>query len=129
MYDKTLVLDGLHDIEEALLHIIDRTVWVKTADDFANSSTGMDMLDVVSIRLMAVGEEIKKIDKRTQGQLFVQYPTIDWKKITNLRNFIAHEYFHIDAEDIFDTVQNDVPPLLSTIQQIITDLEKLIINN
>ena len=129
MYDKTLVLDGLHDIEEALLHIIDRTVWVKTADDFANSSTGMDMLDVVSIRLMAVGEEIKKIDKRTQGQLFVQYPTIDWKKIKDLRNLIAHEYFHIDAEDIFDTVQNDVQPLLSTIQQIIADLEKLIVNN
>ena len=30
----------------------------------------------------------------------------------DLRNIIAHEYFHIDAEEIFDTVQNDVQPLL-----------------
>ena len=124
MYDKTLVIDGLRDIEETLLHIIDRTSWIKAAEDFATTSTGVDMLDVTTIRLMAVGEEIKKIDKRTKGQLLVYYSNIDWKKITDLRNIIAHEYFHIDAEDIFDTVQNDVQPLLTTIQQMIADLEK-----
>ena len=124
MYDKTLVIDGLRDIEEALLHIIDRTSRIKAAEDFATTPTGVDMLDVATIRLMAVGEEIKKINKRTQGQLLVHYPNIDWKKITDLRNIIAHEYFHIDAVEIFDTVQNDVQPLLTTIQQIIADLEK-----
>jgi len=40
------------------------------------------------------------------------------------KRWFAHEYFHIDAEKIFDTVQNDVQPLLTTIQQIIADLEK-----
>ena len=77
MYDKTLIIDGLRNIEEALLHVIDRTAWVKTADDFATTPKGMDMLDVATIRLMAVGEEIKKIDKRTNGQLLIQYPNID----------------------------------------------------
>ena len=79
MYDKTLVIDGLRDIEEALLHVIDRTSWIKTAEDFATTPTGVDMLDVTTIRLMAVGEEIKKLDKRTKGQLLVHYPNIDWK--------------------------------------------------
>jgi len=40
------------------------------------------------------------------------------------RSRIAHEYFHIDAEEIFDTVQNDVQPLLTTIQKMIADLEE-----
>jgi len=123
MYDKTLIIDGLRDIEEALLHIIDRTSRIKTAEDFATTPAGIDMLDVATIRLMAVGEEIKKINKRTNGQLLVQYPNIDWRKITDLRNIIAHEYFHVDAEEIFDTVQNDVQPLLTTIRQMIVDLE------
>ena len=57
MYDKTLVTDGLLDIEEALVHIIDRTSWIKIADDFATTPRGVDMLDVATIRLMAVGEE------------------------------------------------------------------------
>jgi len=32
--------------------------------------------------------------------------------------------FHVDAKEIFDTVQNDVQPLLTTIQQMIADLER-----
>jgi len=124
MYDKTLIIDGLRDIEEALLHVINRTSWIKTADDFATTPKGMDMLDVATIRLMAVGEEIKKIDKRTKEQLLIQYPNIDWKAIKELRNLIAHEYFRVDAKEIFNTVQNKVQPLLTTIQQMIADLEK-----
>jgi uncharacterized protein with HEPN domain len=124
MYDKMLVIDGLQDIEEALLHVIDRTSWIKTADDFATTPEGMDMLDVATIRLMAIGEEIKKIDKKTKEQLLIHYPNINWKDIINLRNLIAHEYFNIDANVIFDTVQNKVQPLLKTIKQIIADLEK-----
>jgi uncharacterized protein with HEPN domain len=124
MYDKSLVIDGLRDIEEALLHVIDRTSWVKTPDDFATTPSGVDMLDVATIRLMAVGEEIKKINKRTQGQLLIQYPHIDWKKITEMRNFIAHEYCRVDAVDIFAALQNDLQPLLTTIQQMIDDLGK-----
>ena len=124
MYDKTLVIDGLRDIEETLLHVVERTSWIKTAEDFATTPRGVDILDVATIRLMAVGEEIKKIDKRTKGQLFVQYPNIDWKEITDMRNFIAHEYFRVDANVIFNTVQNKVQPLLTTIQQMIADLKK-----
>ena len=124
MYDKTLVIDELLDIEEALVHIIDRTSWIKTADDFSATPRGVDMLDVATIRLMAVGEEIKKIDKRTRGQLLIQYPNINWGNTIDMRNFIAHEYFRVDAEKIFDTVKNDVQPLLTTIRQMIADLEE-----
>ena len=123
MYDKTLIIDELLDIEETLVHIIDRMTWIKTVDDFTATPRGVDMLDVATIRLMAVGEEIKKIDRRTRGQLLVQYSNIDWGKITDMRNFIAHEYFRVDARKIFDTVKNDVQPLLTTIRQIIADLE------
>ena len=125
MYDNTLIIDSLRDIEEALLHVIDRTSWIKAAIDFTTTPHGVDMLDVATIRLMAVGEEIKKINKRTNEQLLVNYPNIDWKEITDMRNFIAHEYFRVDANVIFNTVQKKIHPLLSTIKQIIKDLENI----
>ena len=124
MYDKSLIIDGLCNIEESLLHILDRTSSIKTVADFYATPTGVDMLDVATIRLMAVGEEIKKIDKRTEGELLSKYQHIDWKNIMGMRNFIAHEYFRVDAAVIFDTLQNNIQPLLATIQQIIDDLEK-----
>ena len=82
------------------------------------------MLDVTTIKLMAIGEEIKKIDKRTKGRLLILYPNIDWEIIISLRNLIAHEYFEIDPQEIFLTVQNRVYPLLTTIEQMIENLKK-----
>lgn len=121
MPDVSLILDGLYNIEESLEHILERTSWIHTADDFVKSPTGVDMLDVAAIRLMAVGEEVKKIHKRTDGKLLSHYPEIDWKGVMGFRDVIAHGYFHIDAAVVFDTLQNNVQPLLDIIKQMIAD--------
>jgi uncharacterized protein with HEPN domain len=123
MYDKSLIIESLYNIEESLLHILNRTSWIKTVADFFETPSGIDMMDITTVRLMAIGEEIKKIDKRTGGELFLQYPEINWKNIMGLRDYIAHAYFRIDAVVVFDTLQNNLRPLLSTIQQMIKDLE------
>jgi uncharacterized protein with HEPN domain len=36
---------------------------------------------------------------------------------------IAHVYFEIDIDVIFDTLKNDIPPLLAVIRQIKRDLD------
>ncbi|MDR0907118.1 MAG: DUF86 domain-containing protein [Rikenellaceae bacterium] len=123
MYNEELILDGLRNIEEALLHVLDRASWISGVDDLLTSPSGVDVLDIVTIRLMAVGEEIKKIDKRSEGKLLSQYPETQWKNIMGFRDVIAHAYFHIDAAVVFDTLRNNVRPLLATIQQIIADIE------
>jgi uncharacterized protein with HEPN domain len=81
------------------------------------------MLDVTAIRLMAVGEEVKKIDKRTDGKLISRYPQIEWRGVMGFRDIIAHGYFHIDAAVVFDTLQNNVRPLLDTVKQMISEIE------
>ncbi len=124
MYDWELIINGLRNIEKSLLHILDRTSWIETVDDFLKTPSGVDALDITAIRLMAVGEEIKKIEKRNGGELLSRYPEIEWKNIMGFRDFIAHAYFHIDAAVVFDTLQNNVHPLLITIQQIIADMER-----
>jgi uncharacterized protein with HEPN domain len=40
-----------------------------------------------------------------------------------MRDVIAHEYFHIDAVMIFNTLRNKVPQMLETVEQMIADLE------
>jgi uncharacterized protein with HEPN domain len=124
MPDNSLVMDGLLNIEESLEHLVERTSWIEKVDDFVTSSTGVDMLDVAAIRLMAVGEEIKKIDKRTGGELLARYPQINWKGAMGLRDVIAHGYFHIDAEVVFDTLRNNVHPLLDTVKLMIAEMKE-----
>lgn len=45
------------------------------------------------------------------------------ERIIGLRNILSHEYAAIDPEAIFNTVKIGIPPLLTTINRIITDLE------
>ena len=70
----------------------------------------------------AIGEAFKKIDKETEGTLLPQYTGIPWKAVKGIRDRIAHGYFEIDAEIIFDTVKNDLPELLSATRFFITKL-------
>ena len=123
MYDKSLIAESLQHIETTLLFVLQRTEEITTPDDFATTPTGMEKLDSATIRLMATGEEINKIDKRTKGALLQQYPEIEWKKIIGFRNIVAHAYFEVDAVTVFEIVKNDAKPLLATIQKMIADLE------
>jgi uncharacterized protein with HEPN domain len=122
MYDKSLITESLLHIETTLLFVLKRTEEINDPDDFALTPTGMEKLDSAIIRLMATGEEINRIDKRTKGTLLQQYPEIEWGKIIGFRNIVAHAYFDADALTVFEIVKNDVKPLLLTIQKIIADL-------
>jgi len=40
-----------------------------------------------------------------------------------MRDIITHHYFDLDAEAVYDVCQNDIKPLLDTINCIIVDLK------
>ena len=48
---------------------------------------------------------------------------VPWREVIGMRDKMAHHYFDVDVEIVFDILRLDVPPLLDTIRQIITDLE------
>ncbi len=72
--------------------------------------------------LIAIGESIKGIDKITNKELLPLYPEIDWKGVMGIRDIIAHHYFDLDAEIVYDVVKNDLPEMLITIRKMIVDL-------
>ena len=124
MYDKSLIIDALDNIEQSLNDILEWTENIHSIDDFLTSSSGVILLNAVCMKLFTIGEELKNINKRTDKQLFPLYPTINWKEAMKMRDIIAHHYFEIDIEVIFSTLQYDIQPLLQTIKQIKTDLTK-----
>lgn len=112
---KRRVLHILDQVEKAVLTLEERTQCIKSADDFLLTSSGMEKLDAACMLLIAIGESFKNIDKITDKKLLMTYPIIPWKDVMGLRDIVAHHYFHIDAEQIFYTIKNELPLLLEAI--------------
>ena len=122
MYDQYRIKELLRRIETSLKEIIDWTAHIKSVDDFLLSQGGMILLNAVCMKLFSIGEEIKSLDKHTNKMLLPKYDTIQWKDIMGMRDVIAHHYFDLDAEKVFDTLKEDVPVLLDVIIEMKQDL-------
>jgi uncharacterized protein with HEPN domain len=124
MYDKILLIERFQQIKEQLDTLIKGTEKIVDLDSLPMTPEGMLQLNGICMSLLIIGEELKKIDQLTEKQLLIKYPNIPWREVIGMRNIIAHQYFDIDTEIIFDILRLNVPPLLTTILQIITDLEQ-----
>ena len=81
MCDKELLIDTLEQIKDTLSVVMKRTKSIQTVDDFYMSESGMILLDSVCMKLVAIGEAIKNLDKLTDRTLLINYPSINWKDI------------------------------------------------
>jgi uncharacterized protein with HEPN domain len=69
-----------------------------------------------SLTLLAnIGENVSK----TTEELKNEYPNIEWQKIKNFRNRIAHDYAGIDLAIVYEIIINDLKVLKPEIVEII----------
>ena len=83
--------------------------------NFENFVADDRTFDAVIRNLQIIGEAVKNIpdDVRELN------PEIEWRKIAGLRDILAHAYFQIEDEIIWDVVQNKVPLLLGVVSQLL----------
>ena len=123
MYDKELVVEKLTQVSDALDRVARRFEGIKSAEDFLASEQGLDMLDGICMMLIAVGENLKSIDRMTESKILTQYPEVNWRGVKGVRDVISHQYFNIDAEEIFYICNHDLDQLRLTISKIIQDIK------
>ncbi|WP_295367181.1 HepT-like ribonuclease domain-containing protein [Prevotella sp.] len=112
----------LFQIRTAILQLKEWNNNVQSSDDYYCSPDGMKNLAASCMLIEAIGESIKQIDKITEGNLLAKRPEIPWKDVIGIRNHIAHGYFDIDGDMVFDVVKNDLDSLLEAIEYFIENL-------
>ena len=123
MSDKTLMtLSTLEDIAYSIELITSRFKSIKSADDFLVDEQGLLLLDSISMRLVAIGEGFKNIDKLTDKKLLQKYPHIEWRGVKGIRDILSHHYFDLDAETIFEICDNHLDTLLDSTKSMILKL-------
>lgn len=110
-----IVLHTLEQIELAIGRLQERTKNIRSVDNFLSTPGGMEKLDAACMVLIAIGESIKNLDKVSEGKLLPTYPSIPWKKVMGIRDIMAHHYFEVDADVVFEVIVKELDPLKKAI--------------
>jgi uncharacterized protein with HEPN domain len=107
--DKAICLNIL----EAINKIMDITHGFSNCDDLKSNYIHFD---ATMMNLIVIGEMANKLSNEFKEDT----AHIDWRKISALRNIIAHDYFGVDEEEIWQIIQNKLPALKIGIEMIIS---------
>ena len=108
MRDYKLYLD---DILEAIKKI-EKYVKGLTFEELEKNSL---VIDGVVRNLEIIGEAAKNIPASVKQSC----PNIEWKKISGLKDVLAHEYFGVDLEVVWDIVTKKIPALKKNITRML----------
>lgn len=74
------------------------------------------ILELALIRLIEViGEAAARVSLSGQKQ----HSSIPWAQVIGMRNRLIHGYDQVDLSVLWDTVQEDLPPLIAELEKIL----------
>ena len=85
----------------------------RSCEDFLNDEI---LYSAVLHKFLIIGESVARIDRELLQKF--EYP---WYKPRAFRNFIAHEYFQILPESIWETINKDLDGLEEVIDRILKE--------
>lgn len=71
--------------------------------------------DAVTRRIEIIGEAMKAIPQNIKEK----HPQIPWKEFSEIRNFLTHVYFGVNAKRLWYVIKKDLPELKKEIKRII----------
>lgn len=103
-------------ILDAANKIIAYTKNIKDADTFfADAKT----FDATLMNFVVVGESAAKLSDALKNNS----AHIPWNKIKGFRNIIAHDYFGVDAEEVWQIIQNHIPILIKDVGSLVKSIQ------
>jgi uncharacterized protein with HEPN domain len=69
----------------------------------------------VEMNFIIIGEAANQIPEEMEEK----YATIPWSLMRAMRNRIVHAYFEVDEKLMWDTIQNDLPPLIPELEKLL----------
>lgn len=65
--------------------------------------------------LAALGEAVKGLSP----DVLARYPEVPWKGAVGMRDVLSHNYFAVNLDVVWDTVECDLPPLRAAVERIL----------
>ena len=103
------ILDAIERIKEYVSAF-------KCPDEYFKSKQAFD---ATLMNFINIGEMVERLSK----ELRERHRSIDWQKINDFRNLVAHDYLGVDAEEVWQIIKNDLPPLKKQLNLLLNNLK------
>ena len=123
-----IIHETLLNIRKSILLLQEWNEGVTSTDEWLASPSGMQKLAANCMLIEAIGEAVKKIDKRAGNEFLNKRPEIPWRDVMSMRNHIAHGYFELDDAYVLAVIQDDLAPPLEAITYFIALTDKWIMD-
>ena len=104
-----LILDATKNIKD-FISIIDGSMM-----EFSDFENDRKTQSSVIMQLQVIGELVKKIPEDIKSDI-----NLPWKKMIGMRDMVAHDYFSLDLEAVWNTATKDVPDLATEINKYLS---------
>jgi uncharacterized protein with HEPN domain len=101
----------VQDILRAISGIQQRTAG-KILEEIQSNET---LAKAILYDFVIIGEAARNVPAEIQSR----YSEIPWRLMSDMRNVVAHEYFQIDIATIWETIQQDLPVLISQLHDLL----------
>jgi uncharacterized protein with HEPN domain len=71
--------------------------------------------------LVIIGETLHRVS----AEIKTAAPAMDWRNLSDLRNYIVHSYWQIDFEIVADVIRNRLGALIAELDRLIPFVERL----
>ena len=105
----------IRDILDAISAVQRYTEGMKYEDFVEDRRT----VDAVIRNFTVIGEAANHVPE----EIVSIHPDIPWRDMRDMRNLVVHEYFGISDRIIWDTIQNNLPPLNPLLEALMEPLE------
>jgi len=109
--DKLNILSMLDAVDK----IFEYTKGYSNADEFYSSQRDFD---AAMMNFIVLGEMVTRLSEEFTGK----FNSIDWYKIRGFRNIVAHNYFGIDAEEVWEIIRFHLPKLRNDLNMILDSM-------
>ena len=83
--------------------------------EFENFQKDEKTIDAVIRNFIVIGEAAHNVP----ADITLKYSNIPWRLMGDMRNFAVHEYWGVEFRTIWKTIQDDLPPLIPDLNQVI----------
>lgn len=111
------------DVKDYLQDILDASY---AASNFVAGMT-FDSFETDQKTIFAVTRAIEIIGEATKSipeNIRLQYLEVPWKNMAGMRDKVIHQYFGVNYQVLWDTVQQDIPWLREKVRAILEDLKQ-----